>query len=54
MQDLGVYAVETVKVRDVSHDPDLIAVEEDDFSGVGIRDAWGQIGRQKDGERYGG
>ncbi len=66
MQDLGVDAVVTVKVGDVSHDPDLIAVWEYNFSCVlvgiaqiglflellGVGYAWGQIVRQKDCERY--
>ncbi len=66
MQNLGVDAVETVEVGNVSHDPNLITVQEDNFSCVligraqirlllelvGVGYAGGEIGRQEDRERY--
>ncbi len=66
MQNLGVDLVETVEVGNVSQDPNLIAIKEDDFSCVligraqirllrelvGVSYAGGEIGRQEDRERY--
>jgi hypothetical protein len=65
---LGVDAVKAVEVGNVSHDPNLIAVEEDNFSCVfigqvqirllreliGVCDAGSEVGRHEHRERYGG
>jgi hypothetical protein len=66
VQNLGVDAVKTVEVGNVAHDPNLIAVPEDNFSCVligraqirllrelvGVGYAGGEVGRQEDCERY--
>jgi hypothetical protein len=64
---LGVDLVEAVEVGNVAHDPNLIAIKEDNFACVligraqirlllelvGVSYAGGEIGRQEDRERYG-
>jgi hypothetical protein len=66
VQNLGVDVVKTVEVGNVSHDPNLIAVQEDNFSRVligraqirllrelvGVGYAGGEVRRQEDCERY--
>ena len=63
---MGVDAVKAVEVGNVSHDPNLIAVEEDNFSCVfigqvqirllreliGVCDAGSEVGRHEHRERY--